>query len=96
MLSVWESDTQRNIEMKIGTMARWFVMGLAALVAGCASYYKVTDPSSGRTFYTEKIERPKGQTTIMFQDAKTGAEITLPSSEVLEVPSDEYKKATGQ
>ena len=96
MLSVWESDTQRNIEMKIGTMVRWFVMVLAVLVAGCASYYKVTDPSSGRTFYTEKIDRPKGQTTIMFKDAKTGAEITLPSSEVLEIPSDEYKAATGQ
>ncbi|MGB8433073.1 MAG: hypothetical protein WCE38_02255 [Burkholderiales bacterium] len=82
--------------MKIGTMARWFVFGTAALVAGCASYYKVTDPSSGRTFYTEKVDRPKGQTTIMFKDAKSGAEVTLPSSEVSEISSDEYKAATGQ
>lgn len=82
--------------MKVGTTARWVVIAVAVLVAGCASYYKVTDPSSGRTFYTEKIDRPKGQTTIMFKDAKTGAEITLPSSEVLEIPSDEYKAATGQ
>jgi hypothetical protein len=56
----------------------------------------VTDPSSGRTFYTEKVDRPKDQTTIMFKDAKTGAEVTLPSSEVLEISSDEYKKATGK
>jgi hypothetical protein len=96
MLSAWERDTQRNIEMKIGTMARWFVLGMAALVAGCASYYKVTDPSSGRTFYTEKVDRQKGGTTIMFKDAKSGAEVTLPSSEVLEIPSDQYKAATGQ
>ncbi len=82
--------------MKVGTTARWVVIAGAVLVAGCASYYKVTDPSSGRTFYTEKIDRPKGQTTIMFKDAKTGAEITLPSSEVLEIPSNEYKAATGQ
>ena len=82
--------------MKVGMLAKWTVVATMALIAGCASYYKVTDPSSGRTFYTEKVERPKGQTTIMFKDAKTGAEITLPSSEVLEIPSDEYKAATGQ
>lgn len=82
--------------MKVGTMARWAVIATMAFVAGCATYYKVTDPSSGRTFYTEKVERGKGQTTIMFKDAKTGAEVTLPSSEVLQISSDEYKKATGQ
>ena len=82
--------------MKVGTLAKWMIVGTMALLAGCATYYKVTDPSSGRTFYTEKIDRPKGQTTIMFKDTKSGAEITLPSSEVLEIPSDEYKKATGQ
>lgn len=82
--------------MKVGTTARWAVIAALAFVAGCASYYKVTDPSSGRTFYTEKVDRPKDQTTIMFKDAKTGAEVTLPSSEVLEISSDEYKKATGK
>ena len=82
--------------MKVGTTARWVVIAVAVLVAGCASYYKVTDPSSGRTFYTEKVERDKGQTTIMFKDAKTGAEVTLPSSEVLEISSGEYEKATGK
>ena len=82
--------------MKMGTLGRCTVVAAMALIAGCASYYKVTDPSSGRTFYTEKIDRPKGQTTIMFKDTKSGAEITLPSSEVLEISSDEYKQATGQ
>jgi uncharacterized protein YceK len=75
---------------------RWMVIAALAFVAGCASYYKVTDPSSGQTFYTEKVERQKGGTTIMFKDAKTGAEVTLPSSEVLEIPADQYKAATGQ
>ena len=82
--------------MKVGMLAKWTVVATMALIAGCASYYKVTDPGSGRVFYTEKIDRPKGQTTIMFKDAKSGAEITLPSSEVLEISSDDYKTATGQ
>lgn len=96
MLSVWERESQKDIEMKIGTIVRWSVVATAVWVAGCASYYKVTDPASGRTFYTEKVERGKGQTTIMFKDAKSGAEVTLPASEVLEIPSDEYSKATGK
>ncbi|MCG6875567.1 MAG: YgdI/YgdR family lipoprotein [Betaproteobacteria bacterium] len=82
--------------MKVGTIATWAAIATVVFIAGCASYYKVTDPSSGRTFYTEKVDRPKDQTTIMFKDAKTGAEVTLPSSEVLEISSDEYKKATGK
>jgi hypothetical protein len=81
--------------MHVGTVARWTIIASLAFMAGCASYYKVTDPGSGRVFYTEKVERGKGQTTIMFKDAKTGAEVTLPSSEVLEISSDEYKKAVG-
>jgi hypothetical protein len=67
----------------------------ALLVAGCA-YYRVTDPSSGRVYYTEKVERQRGGTTIMFKDAKSGAEVTLPASEVLEISSDEYKKGVGK
>jgi hypothetical protein len=32
----------------------------------------------------------------MFTDTKSGAEVTLPSSEVLEVSSDEFKKGTAK
>jgi uncharacterized protein YceK len=69
------------------------VLAVAVLVGGCASYYKVTDPASGRVYYTQEVER-KGGTTVMFKDGKTGAQVTLPSSEVMEVKSDEYKKNT--
>jgi uncharacterized protein YceK len=82
--------------MKAKTIRRLAVLVIAASVGGCASYYKVTDPASGRVFYTEDIDRQKGGTTIMFKDAKTGAEVTLPSSEVLQVSSEEFKKATGK
>jgi uncharacterized protein YceK len=66
----------------------------AVLVAGCASYYKVTDPATGRAYYTEKVERTNG--TIMFKDAQTGAEVTMTSSVVLEVSSDEFRKGIGK
>ena len=82
--------------MNAKTIRRLAVLAIAASVGGCASYYKVTDPASGRVFYTEDIDRQKGGTTIMFKDARTGAEVTLPSSEVLQVSSEEFKKATGK
>jgi hypothetical protein len=75
--------------MKIGFAKRLVVLA-AVLMAGCATYYKVTDPSSGRAYYTEKVQRKNG--TIMFKDAKTGAEVTMTSSVVLEVSSDEFQK----
>ncbi len=80
--------------MKIEMAKRLAVLAVV-LVTGCASYYKVTDPASGRVYYTEEIDRQKGGTTIMFKDAKSGATVTLPSSEVLEVSSGEYKKGVG-
>jgi hypothetical protein len=82
--------------MNAKTIRNLAVLAIAVSVGGCASYYKVTDPASGRVFYTEDIDRQKGGTTIMFKDAKTGAEVTLPSSEVLQVSSEEFKKATGK
>ena len=79
--------------MKPETMKRLAVLA-AVLAAGCASYYRVTDPGTGRAYYTEKVERKNG--TIMFKDAKTGAEVTMTSSVVLEVSGDEFRKGVGQ
>jgi uncharacterized protein YceK len=79
--------------MKIGIAKRLVVLA-AVLMAGCATYYRVTDPGSGRAYYTEKVERKNG--TVMFKDAATGAEVTMTSSVVLEVSSGEFKKGTAK
>jgi len=76
--------------MRIKTLLGAAALATAALTAGCATYYRVTDPGTGRAYYTEKVERKNG--TIMFKDAKTGAEVTMTSSVVLEVSKDEYEK----
>ena len=89
------------MEMKSKTKLRLAVLAIAAFLVGCAAfsdYYKVTDPTSGRVYYTGEIERQKdkGSSAIRFKDANTGAEVTLSSSEVLEVSSDEFKKGTAK
>jgi hypothetical protein len=66
---------------------------LVLAVGGCGStYYRITDPGTQKTYYTDEVKR--NGTTIQFRDHKSGAQVTLPASEVLEVSSDEYKKNT--
>ncbi len=70
----------------------WFavVLGVVLLVTGCASYYKVTDPQSGKVYYTEDIDNVRGG-AVKLKDARTGSMVTIQNSEVKEISSDEYK-----
>jgi uncharacterized protein YceK len=71
-------------------MPRTFVVTLlVVLLAGCATYYKVTDPSSSKTYYTEKVKREG--TAVQFKDAQTGGEMTLQNSSVQEIDKQEYQ-----
>ncbi len=69
----------------------WMVGGLIAVAAGCASYYKVTDPASGKAYYTTKVNEAGQAGAVKFEDEKTGSTVTLQSSEVKEISSDEFK-----
>jgi len=70
---------------------------LMFLVSGCA-YYKVTDPGSGRVYYTDNwISGRYGWTgALRFQDIATGDEVTLQNSQVRQVSHDEVTAATGK
>jgi len=77
-------------------LCRYVLAALASLmVAACATYYKVTDPASGKNFYTTKVNKSLSG-TVSFKDAVTGSEVTLQSSEVLKIPSKEFEQATGK
>lgn len=65
------------------------VAPLFAVAAGCASYYKVTDTTSGREYYTQEVSRQGS--AVEFRDAKTGATTTLQNSQVLEIDEDAYR-----
>jgi hypothetical protein len=70
----------------------WFVAvsGLVLLAAGCTTYYKVTDPQSGREYYTDKIDSDRSG-VVKLKDARSKSTVTLQSSEVKEISSSEYK-----
>ena len=61
-------------------------------ISGCASYYQITDPSTGKVYYTEAVERDDGAVT--FEDANTGAEVTLQNTEVKEINKETFRANT--
>ena len=71
------------------------LLAMVLATAGCTTYYRVTDPASGRMYYTDEIKRNQ-QGTVQFRDVKSGADVTLPTSEVLEISSDDFKKNTAK
>jgi hypothetical protein len=72
------------------TVMTALMLGLAAV--GCTTYYRVTDPASGRKYYTDEYKRTDAG--IRFKDHISGSEVMLPASEILEVSKDEYKTNT--
>jgi len=58
---------------------------------GAPSYYKVTEPGSGKDFTTTEVSRKLGGSAIEFKDTKTGATTTLQNSMVLEIDKKTYE-----
>jgi hypothetical protein len=67
------------------------VVLLAVSLAACAHYYKVTDPASGKVFYTEEVKR--NGSAVEFKDGQTGGVTTLQNSEVIEIDKQAYETA---
>jgi hypothetical protein len=64
---------------------------LTVCLAACAHYYKVTDPATGKVFYTEDVKR--NGSAVEFKDGQTGGVTTLQNSEVVEIKKDAYQTA---
>jgi len=71
----------------------WTALAVAvSLLAACGGkYYQVTDADSGKSYYTRDIDREKGH--VQFKDNASGDEVSLSSSEIREITSQQYKNA---
>ncbi|MHC5003299.1 MAG: hypothetical protein ACYTJ0_09255 [Planctomycetota bacterium] len=65
------------------------------LAAGCTSYSKVTDPASGEEYYTTQVHRMDGG-AVRFKDDRTGTEMTLQSSQIMNITAEQYNAAVGK
>jgi len=61
------------------------------IAAGCTTYYRVTDPASGKAYYTTKVDDAGKAGAVRIKDDKSGSTVTLQSSEVKEISASEYK-----
>ena len=65
-------------------------VGLALLcVGGCTSYYKVTDPTTGRVYYTQELQR-KNSGAATLKDGRTGSSVNLQNSEIEKISKEQY------
>jgi hypothetical protein len=65
------------------------VVGLAVMLGGCASYYQVSDVTTGKVYYTNDLHYKKGG-ALGFKDAKTNSEVILQSTEVKKIKKDQF------
>jgi len=70
------------------------VMAFVVLLAGCAHYYKVSDPSTGKVYYTEDVKR--NGSAVEFKDAQSGGVVTLQNSNIMDVDKQEYEQAVAK
>ena len=71
-------------------MKKWFVILIICFFAmGCTKYYKVTDPTSDKIYYTTKIKKKKSG-AIRIEDERTGKEVRLQSSEIERITKDQF------
>jgi hypothetical protein len=74
---------------KAGVVLILFLISLS----GCTRYYRVIDPASGKTYNTTKIDRSR-RGFVKFEDAKSGSEVTLQSSEIRKISKYEFDRDT--
>jgi hypothetical protein len=69
---------------------RTLLCAALVLTGGCTSYYKVTDPTTSRSYYTTELKKGShGSATL--KDARTGNEVTIQNSEIDSITKEEYE-----
>lgn len=76
--------------MRTSHVTVWTICAFILIVAGCTSHYRVTDPASGKEYYTTKVTDAGRGGAVKIKDARTGSTVTLQSSDVKEISSDEF------
>ncbi|MGP1309961.1 MAG: hypothetical protein ACTS27_07180 [Phycisphaerales bacterium] len=67
---------------------------VSAFLVGCGStHHQVTDPSSGRTYYTNDLKRTRGG-AVEFTDARSGSSVTMQNSEVKKIDKKTFREQT--
>lgn len=74
------------------------LIAATACMGACTTYYQVNDPAGNRMYYTKDINKSDFESSgaVRFVDDKTGATVTLQSSEVKEISEKQYEAGVGK
>jgi hypothetical protein len=90
MANVLTLSAKKEGRMRTYAIRSLLVCGMVVTVGGCSHYYRVTDPGSGKSYYTQDIHEGRGG-AVKIKDDRTRSTVTLQSSEVREISADEYE-----
>ena len=65
------------------------------LTSGCTSYYRITDQATRRTYFAMGYDRTSSG-AVQFYDEKSRADVTLQSSEIIEITRDDFNSGLRQ
>ena len=74
---------------------RFWPLLLVLLAYGCTSYYRITDQSTRRTYFATGYDRTSSG-AVQFYDEKSRADVTLQSSEIVEISRDDFNSGLQQ
>ncbi len=65
------------------------LLALAGFSVGCANYYRVTDPTTGRVYYTQELQH-QNSGAAKLKDARTGGTVTVQNSEIEKISEEQF------
>jgi hypothetical protein len=68
------------------------ILSLLLSLAGCTNYYRILDQSTRRTYYATDFDRTYSG-AVRFYDEKSLSEVTLQSSEIIEISKSTFEDA---
>jgi hypothetical protein len=81
--------------MSFSTLLRFWALLVVLLASGCSSYYRITDQSTRRNYFATGYDRTTSG-AVQFYDEKSRADVTLQSSEIVEISRDEFNSGLKQ
>lgn len=68
---------------------------LLLFAGGCTTYYRITDQPTRRAYYTTEYDRTDSG-AVRFYDEKSRSDVTLQSSEIVEISKDAFNAGIKQ
>ena len=81
--------------MSFSRLLRFWACLLILVASGCTSYYRITDQATRRTYFATGYDRTSSG-AVQFYDEKSRADVTLQSSEIVEISRDDFDSGLKQ